>query len=428
MTRLTLTVETPLTVPDAREAGNLVRTNRWIPGTTLRGAFAAAWIARYGTPDGGTSRREEFHALFEGALRYPTLLPLGSSFEPISVLRCKYRAKPECDVAPIDRADLEDEAAPATCPACDGPLEPGKGRLLGADEVVRRATRTALDGDERASDGDLYTTESIRPGTVLASFFKGDTAQLEQFELLHIGRRRTVGGQVHVKWDPVSEPAPTPRSDGRIVIRLTAPAIVVDRWGAPSGDFDLEEIAALLGTDVAELGPTRSWARTGRTGGWHAASGLPKPDEMTLAAGSTLVLSPSMPVDSEALERLADVGLGVRRNEGFGSVELNPAPWTPPSRADATADGDTDTAATHSTKDLVDDLRTKLSTSDRRWLVSALRARRAHPERTIHPPHRRVDPLLPTTRAQLLRSLELRGGQLDEAITALSAAPEGGRR
>lgn len=68
----------------------------------------------------------------------------------------------------------------------------------------------------------------------------------------------------------------------------------------------------------------KSWARWEQAGGWHAASGLPKPQELTVTAGSPFLIHPERTVDDSALQRLGARGLGLRRHEGFG--DLAPPP------------------------------------------------------------------------------------------------------
>ena len=98
------------------------------------------------------------------------------------------------------------------------------------------------------------------------------------------------------------------------------------RCGRPPLGFDLpvEEVAELLGGPVRI---ERRWVRTEVVGGWHAASGLPKPADAALVAGSVFVLRPSGAVDAATLAGLVSNGLGLRRVEGFGVVDVNPAPW-----------------------------------------------------------------------------------------------------
>ena len=69
--------------------------------------------------------------------------------------------------------------------------------------------------------------------------------------------------------------------------------------------------------------------------GWHAASGLPKHQELTVSAGSTFQIHPERVVDDSALRDLAVRGLGLRRHEGYG--DLAPPPFLRPGRAERDA-------------------------------------------------------------------------------------------
>lgn len=118
------------------------------------------------------------------------------------------------------------------------------------------------------------------------------------------------------------------RADGAMVVRLTSPAIIVDDAGRPTLD-PVPEILRVLGMPLssAEKARSRCWTRPVRAGGWHAASGLPKPAELGMELGSVLVLHFREQPSPESLQHLALEGIGLRRIEGFGSVQLNPPPW-----------------------------------------------------------------------------------------------------
>ena len=60
------------------------------------------------------------------------------------------------------------------------------------------------------------------------------------------------------------------------------------------------------------------------------ASGLPKPAELAVVAGSTYVISTERAVPDAILDRLSLRGLGLRRHEGFG--DLAPPPVLKPGR------------------------------------------------------------------------------------------------
>ena len=77
-------------------------------------------------------------------------------------------------------------------------------------------------------------------------------------------------------------------------------------------------------------GVERVWARRERVGGWHAASRLPKPVELAVAAGSVLLLCFDQPPPSDGLLALSGRGIGLRRSEGFGALRVSTTAWTHP--------------------------------------------------------------------------------------------------
>ena len=152
-----------------RDAGFHTAAFPYVPGWVVRGSLAAAWIRRYGPPDPGSSHRHDFVTLFEGAIRFGPLLPPGATFEPLSVVRCKYPRTTECSVFHADLAF--DDADGTICPGCGGATEPLKGTLRGSD--LRQRTRVALDPMGRALDGALFTREEIPARSTLAGVIDG---------------------------------------------------------------------------------------------------------------------------------------------------------------------------------------------------------------------------------------------------------------
>jgi CRISPR-associated protein Csx10 len=120
-----------------------------------------------------------------------------------------------------------------------------------------------------------------------------------------------------------SRPLPETRDRGRqVVLRLLSPGLFVDAAGRPVADPDPDELHAVLG--VAEVQVERHWVRWVQVGGWHVASGLPKPVEHAVSAGSVYLIR-CTPAPAEAgLRRLADQGVGLRRAEGFGVLGGTP--------------------------------------------------------------------------------------------------------
>ena len=140
-----------------------------------------------------------------------------------------------------------------------------------------------------------------------------------------MGSRRSVRGAATLKLheDVAAEPVQTAR--GHVVLRLASPGIFVDAYGLPHHEPDTAELADLLGVDTVTV--TNSWIRWTDVGGWHTASGLPKPTDRAVAAGCTYLLrcTPRLPTD-QALRILATRGVGLRRREGYGALYSAPAP------------------------------------------------------------------------------------------------------
>ncbi|MER5182588.1 type III-B CRISPR module-associated Cmr3 family protein [Streptomyces sp. NPDC002896] len=325
-----------------------IETYRHIPGSVLRGALAAVWIREYGPPQGASpARRAEFVHLFEGPVRYGPLFDPVSAVVPLSVYRCKYRPQRECHSEYADMAAAGGGAADRPrCRRCGGPLVAGKGEVefFGTAAPVVENTRVALTEEERAADGKLFTRRSLShlkdggeprelSGRITDTSAAG-TEWLLAAHALHIGGRRSTAGAAEYSARPDDAAAlPDPAElvvDGTLVVRLTAPAILVDAAGRPTDRPDTVLLASLLGTKVTV---DRSWIRRERVNGWNALTNLPKAEELAVSAGSVFQLRLASTPSREGLASLRDHGLGLRRSEGFGWVELGH--WTLPQVAAA---------------------------------------------------------------------------------------------
>lgn len=340
--RVTATALGPLALGTAPQAGNLVDGHDHVPGSVLRGALASRWVRENGPPlEAGAAAIAEFAELFEGNISYGRLSVEGSALLPLSVLRCKYRPDPRCRSVALDAAAGEEpprRRGQPVCPLCENPLDAGRGQVVWARRwqsdgssrpAVVEVTRTRLSDVETASDGDLFTRRALPTGVTLSGRIRGQHPWLADLDTdaVWFGGRRSTAGRVRITTAPDDRSLPLTRDDGRITIRLDSPGIFVDPATRPLLDFPYDEIASVLGCPVR---PERRWLRTGRVGGWHSASGLPKPQETVLVAGSVVVLLPEVSVPAEQLATLESEGIGLRRAEGFGEVRVNPPPWRPP--------------------------------------------------------------------------------------------------
>ena len=117
--------------------------------------------------------------------------------------------------------------------------------------------------------------------------------------------------------------------------------------------------------------------------GWHAASALPKPEELCAAPGSTYRLSGPAGVLQELAQRLPAEGVGLRRTEGFGALEVATGPWRPRGQDSPPASGTGGAGADERLIGLsatIQDL--GLSDDQKRWVISALRDLQLDRERT----------------------------------------------
>lgn len=365
MSTLTLTLRQPAQLGDRPREDFVLSTLEHIPGSVVRGAFAAAWIRKYGPPE---SNLAEFQRLFEGGIRFGTLLRPGTDFDSLAVLRHKYPHTQACPYPDYDRAVLTANAdnskmvsgvgemrdggvsggggavggrngnrggdqgePPLNCPQCHSPLEPGRGiRRNGEPDRAekRRRTSVAIGESGVAIRGQLFTRETLRPkesftGTLVA----GDPADLDRLRAVgpvRVGGRRTTHGLAEVSIaEETGPPEPELLNDGHdLVLRLRSPGIFTDGFGRPRPEPSEAELERVLGVPVTVR---RRWARWEEVGGWHVASGLPKPSEMTVAAGSTFLIHAERTFDPEAVAALSLRGVGLRRHEGFGDLAGPPA-------------------------------------------------------------------------------------------------------
>jgi CRISPR-associated protein Csx10 len=327
---MTVTARQGLAVGGPAEVGYDKGTLPYVPGGTVRGALATAWIQQNGIPDTGNRLREQFIGLFERDIRYGPLLQEGTSVTPLTATWCKYPGTPACATWSADAAVDGDITL---CPHCRKGTETGKGEVTGVR--IRRIMRTRLDPDGRAVEGNLFARHELVSGLTYRGHLAGRHPWLAEPREIWLGGRTSTSGlaDIRVADEPATSPVPavraSPRPDGALVIMLTSPAVIVDDAGRPALD-PAREILRVLGIDAAALHASQCWTRPVRVGGWHAASGLPKPVELAMSMGSAVVLHFRQQPSQNQLTHLADQGIGLRRIEGFGTVDINPQPWQRP--------------------------------------------------------------------------------------------------
>lgn len=314
--------------------GNSRPIHEVLPGSVLRGALAAVWLAGDAPPGADAA---SFRALFETDMLLRQAVPIGMTLHAMSQRQCKY---PDTG-CPSAWHDLAVDGPIMHCAVCGGALDEGKGWSWNDIPPTVALTRTALTKDETARDEQLFTRRALRKATILRGSIVVLDAAAHQSEIDWLTRTRElrVGGQRshmgRMRWEcaleaPVSQPttaSKTPGEGERVVLRALSPLIVTDEYGAPSTDIGPTLRLRWPGASVE-----RSWVRPVRLSGWHSASGIAKPEDLACEAGSTFVVEGLPP---EAKEQLA-LGLGLRRLEGYGELQVGVSSG-PQARAEATS-------------------------------------------------------------------------------------------
>ncbi len=311
---LTLTARQPVSLGRSGARGYLTPTYPYVPGSVVRGALATAWL----NATGASTTDERFLRLFEGSARFGPAMPDGLALVPQSVRRCKYHRADSGHAAAYDDAFPHGEATvdPASpdlprLPAPCGAWERASGEPTW--HLVRAVTSTAIEpGTLHVAESQLYSRQTLPAGTVFTGHLvapDGLDATLTGLTRAYVGGKSSVMGEVEVRITSCDRPA---LPDGEWGLVTRTPTILVDEAGRPTLD---PTYALRLAGYTGEL---RHWGRRTQiegTGGWHAASGLPKPSEITVGPGLVLRLPGAGPDEAAAL---LDHGLGLRRQEGFG--------------------------------------------------------------------------------------------------------------
>lgn len=303
-----------------------IAAHSFVPGSVLRGALASVWITDHG------GRGEGFVELFEGPLRYSPALPAGSAVEPASRRWEKYPPKEGTNRRWFDDATKRCEHGDG-CGGCAdssaGWRQEHNGLRAGAVGLRRVITSTAIDRvNGSGAHGHLFSHTVLERNTVLCGAVRGPAHAIEALRGLLsdrltvvLGGRGSVLGESVVLLDGPARPYPDPRIvPGTVRIILPGPTILVDDTGAPSTDL-AGAVATAVGVDRERV---TAWSRPSVQpwAGWHAASDTRKPTDLALEGGAVAVITGLTTQETAACERLAAAGLGMRRAEGFGWVEI----------------------------------------------------------------------------------------------------------
>lgn len=363
----------PIIINAERQSSNN-NSLAYIPGSTLRGALAALYLR-----SGGTAEDSQFKALFiDNAPAIPNLLPAGSNTNqpcllPFTAVSCKrnpgFLSEGKHGVADTlsalarSRKGGEQEGqrfCSFTADSCDEELRSFNGfwngdyaapqrcepsmsynRFTGIDRLTRTVAQEIL-FSSRSID-DLYQQDPIDTAAkyqrqCFCGVTRMDAATLATLRqlaegTLFIGADKTRGyGEIKLSIEEFDSGQPDydqwnrdfreklqlPDTPGYYFsVGLSSHAILIDRFLRPSLD---------LGLDMDQLELVMKMAKKVTIRGWQSAWGLSKPDETGVMMGSVYLFKYSgedSDMVKNRLNQLAQEGVGLRREEGFGMVKID---------------------------------------------------------------------------------------------------------
>jgi CRISPR-associated protein Csx10 len=291
-----------------------------VPGSVLRGALAATWLRTPGAPG---ADHPVFREVFEGDGAFGPLHSAESLPTPLSMWTHKTGPLPTC---PTPWWDETTDKVPDQCQHCPEPratLERSKGQPVGRPRIGARS-RIAIGADGIAENARLFRRAAVDAGTVLRGWVSGSaldalTPAGTPVTRLRFGGERSIRGLAEIQ---ITDTTPPPlRTNGTdVILTLTSPGIFLDRFGYPTDKPAKAELADILNVEIKKVTAQPGWTRWTEVGGWHMASGLPKPRDRAVAAGSTYRVVCAQPPTVESLSELSVRGVGLKRREGYGAL------------------------------------------------------------------------------------------------------------
>lgn len=285
----------PLILDPNGGVSNERSTLDYIPGSRLRGAVYSALeqLAPGITP-------EKLFA-YDGP-RWSNAFPSTEDWEPL-------RPRPRCMKKSKDnRVQWYRNNA--------GILEP----VQPAVEINMRVARHY--GRRAHRDTALYARSALSPGQQFVAWVESDDLAItlnESEQEISIGTRKSANGGCKISVvDSPTPPFQTSSWQRRnpLIMMLLSDAIIPGKHGSYLRGLNADAFPAELGVEI--LAAHSSWKTVG---GWSGQWGLPRESAIAIEAGSVWLLEVR---DIEKFDAFVQQGIGVRRFEGFGWVEVDP--------------------------------------------------------------------------------------------------------
>lgn len=355
--------ETPAAISVRRATGNDLDTQRFIPGTVIRGALAATYLEEHGAPDAG------FASLFlKKMVRYGNLRIGDAKPWPLSTRQCSFHPDEHRKFDNLLR-DAAHRPSPMQCEdgqdgQCRAKLEVPNGyyRFKQIDEShpfqysqeeVRshRLAHSEIDPEFlKAKPGQFHSSQLLDRAQTFEGFFHAREDGEEMLVRLigsgrtvYVGRGRSRGqgrirlslypdltrdaGRMREKIRKLNETAKRfPELRDLVVLSCTldSATLVYDRWLLSRSFLEAADVLR----EPEEYSLASCFRQLTDISGWHAKGGLPKAEVTAIAAGSCFLFGRKEPAEREAeYEKLAKTfvdlegrGIGERLDEGFGEV------------------------------------------------------------------------------------------------------------
>jgi CRISPR-associated protein Csx10 len=375
---IVVTLKEPAVFASGHEAGNLIRTQDYIPGNVILGAFARRFLHELKSRKSASDL--EFKQFFlSDAVRFENLYPAGGKPEsliatttiPFSTLTCKDYPRP---CSEKEEKFMKDKH-PYTdfllgkmvheCDKCDAPLKNREGFYYTVGkrnkydfrvqpEKVVRMHNVIEDRLQRPTEevGGVFSFEALEEEQSFRGFigfydetvrddFKNTLVGSEEKIDIVLGRARSRGyGEAELRMlDPGTYDIPgsllkdefdsrwedfQAKMKNHFSITLHSDAIVTDKFLCYHTTLTKSIMAAELGINADTLKLKNAFSRFITLDGFSGVHGLPLESEIAIEKGSAFLFEivgiEEIDEIKESLQRVEEGGIGFRRNEGFGRL------------------------------------------------------------------------------------------------------------
>ena len=375
--QIKITLKSPLLPGGRKPTGQAAEAVQYIRGGLIRGAIAKVWRADSENRECETDSQQLFLSKDAGIFRncYP-----GSNVLPATAVSCKdfsgfleegNQEKHGIFDTLLERlvSEKADSMYQPNCPCCGGRVESQGGfyEHIGTSYEkrslnTRLLTRVAINRQRKVAEDELlYHLTAIDPltadekevtlhgSTRVPSDIVSKVADTLQKHVRRLGGGTSRGlGQVRVQVAKPSEPDSLEARISKFNKKLEGlwkayshlPTVEMDAFKGTYFSVNLQSDTILTAEDgwqrsmilsapmlqkiadcKVELTLIRSFASYDYVSGWNAAWGLPKEVDLVTRMGSVFVFHTS-DIDAWmlALRKLEKIGVGSRREEGFGQI------------------------------------------------------------------------------------------------------------